>query len=99
MLLRLDCELWRLKTVVDIIAHNLLLLNWLLLLLLFRSFVKVPSQLNTDFGWRNFASLSRNGLLLQQLSLDLLLNLSQLLLLQLNALQTLNQSEMSIDMC
>ena len=66
------------------------LLLWLLWLLLFcRSSGEVPRERNTDFGGRNFALLSGQRLLLQELSLDLLLYLSQLLLLQLDSLQSL----------
>ena len=51
--------------------------------------VETAAQLDTHLGGWNLTLLSSNGLLLQQLGLNLLLDLSQLLLLQLNSLQSL----------
>lgn len=69
-------------------------MRWLLMwLLLFRgSSGEVSRERNTDFGGRNFSLLSGQRLLLQKLSLDLLLYLSQLLLLQLDSLQPLQDN-------
>ena len=88
MLLRLDSQLRRVK-VVQIVGGRLrhLLLLWLLRL--FLGAVEVTRELNTDFGGRHLALLPGEGLLLEELSLDLLLDLGQLCLLELDALQPL----------
>ena len=85
LLLRLDSQLRRVK-VVNIISYRL---SWLLLRLmlrLIRSSVEVTSELNTNFRWRHLPLLPGEGLLLEELSLDLLLYLGQLCLLELDAL-------------
>ena len=77
LLLRLDSQLRRVEG-VQIIGRRLrhLLLLWLLL-----GSVEVTRKLNTDFGGRHLALLPGEGLLLEQLGLDLLLDLGQLCLL------------------
>ena len=86
-LLWLDLELGGVQSRFRRMCALRYLLLWLLLFC--RSSGEVPRERNTDFGGRNFALLSGQRLLLKKLSLDLLLYLSQLLLLQLDSLQSL----------
>ena len=84
--MRLNSKLWRLKAVGCIIVDSWLSSCARVWRLLRLGPVKAAGQLDTDLGGGNLALLPGHRLLLQQLGLDLLLDLSQLLLLQLNSL-------------